>query len=386
MSRRTGLVLTAMVIWGAASAAPAMANRSPANCDANDLAVDITRDHAVVRSGDVITYTLSVGNPNGTNPPNVACDYTDVTVTFTPPGGQPQPVTTIASLPSNTPLHQIATQQYTVPTIAGPVDLVAKVTAAGTLHDSQINNHAGSITKDIGTTAFLPAMTLTKTASSAGGVAPQTITYTYTLTNTSPTVPGVVDDVPIANPAVTDNLCTPLTYLAGDANGDQQLNAHETWTYTCTQTFPAAGCHTNVANATGTVTIDNRPTTAGPASATVCVTAPPAGGVKGANAKSPKRCVTLPSRSLRVRARELTTVKVRVRLNGKNIAQSVVRVRGAGVNRRAKTNKQGIVSFRVRPTKTGRLTISSDQCAVAARLSVRPARRVVAPVLPQVTG
>jgi hypothetical protein len=385
MLRRAVIVMA--VLAAAALAAPrAWANQSPGNCTTNALAVDITRDHSVVRSGDVITYTLWVGNPNDpARPANIACDYTDVAVTFTPPGGQAQPVTTIASLPSGTALYQVATEQYTVPTISGPVDLVARVDAAGKLHDSQlVANHDGSIFKTIGTTAFLPSMALTKTASSAGGVAPQTITYTYTLSNTSPTVPNLVDDVPIANPVVSDNMCSPLTYLTGDANGDKQLNAHEAWTYTCTQKFTTANCYTNVANATGTVPIDNRPTTAGPATATVCVTAPPQpkGGVKAASA-----CVSVASQHLKVRAREINTVRVRVRVNGKNIAKSKVRISGpAGLKRTGVTNRKGMVTFRVRPKKSGRLTITSDKCSVKARVSVKPARRVVAPALPEVTG
>jgi hypothetical protein len=385
MFRRAVLLLTAMVIAGAAGAASASADQSPGNCNANDLAVNITRDHVVARSGDVITYGLFVGNPN--NPGlagDVACDYTDVAVTFTPPGGQAQPVTTIASLPGNKALYQVATEQYTVPTISGPVDLVARVDAAGKLHDSPLQNHDGSIFKRIGTTAFVPAMALTKTASTQGGVAPQTVTYTYTLTNTSPITPNVANDVPIANPVVSDNMCSPLTYVAGDANGNQLLNVGETWTYTCTQTFTVANCYTNVANATGTVTIDNRPTTAGPATATVCVTAPPQpkGGVKAASA-----CVSVASQHLKVRAREINTVRVRVRVNGKNIAKSKVKITGpAGLKRTGVTNRKGMVTFRVRPRKSGRLTITSDKCSVRAKISVKPARRVVAPALPEVTG
>ena len=60
-------------------------------------------------------------------------------------GGQAQPVTTVASLPSNKPLYQVATETYTVPTISGPVDLVARVDAAGVLHDSPIKNHDGTL-------------------------------------------------------------------------------------------------------------------------------------------------------------------------------------------------------------------------------------------------
>jgi hypothetical protein len=376
MTRRAVLVM-AMVAFGAIGVAPARANQSPAGCARNALALDITKDKTVIhREGDVIAYGIFVGNPG-----NDACDYTAVSVDFTVPGGQPQTVATNLNLPSNTPLHQIATVNYTVPPTTTPVDLDAHGHAAGTLHDAPAN-HAGAVTKDVGTTSFAPSMALTKTGSTIGGVVPLAVTYTYTLTNTTP-VSQDLPDFPIVSPAVTDNLCAPLTYIAGDANGDQQLNVGETWTYTCTKTYTAAGCYTNVANATGTVVIDNRPVTAGPVSWQVCATAPK-GAVKGASAGS--HCTVAPTTSVKVRAREFSTVRVRVRVNGKNVAKSLVHISGPGVKKKGRTNKNGMVTFRVRPKKTGRLKISSDQCGVAARLSVKPARQVVSPALPEVTG
>jgi uncharacterized repeat protein (TIGR01451 family) len=54
-----------------------------------------------------------------------------------------------------------------------------------------------------------------------GGV----VTYTYTVTN-----PGVVamNDV-----TVTDNKCSPVTYVSGDTNSNDLLDPGEVWTYTC---------------------------------------------------------------------------------------------------------------------------------------------------------
>jgi len=79
-------------------------------------------------------------------------------------------------------------------------------------------------------------------------------------------------------------------------------------------------------------------------------------------------------------------VRVHVALNGKDIPNSVVKIKGVGISRSKKTGKHGIVNFRVRAKRSGRLTVKSDHCIPAARISVKPARRVVAPVLPQVTG
>ena len=377
--KRCAVLVMAMVAFGAIGVAPAGAHQDPMGCSRNALALDITKDKTVIhRSGDVITYGIFVGNPG-----QDACNYSDVTVDFAVPGGQPQTVQVLAGIPSNTPLFQIATVTYTVPPVTGPVDLVAHGHAVGTLHDAP-NDHTGQVSKDVGTTSFAPSMALTKTGSTIGGTVPLTVTYTYTLTNTSP-VNQSIPDVPIASPVVSDNLCTPVTYVSGDTNGDGRLNVGEKWTYSCTKVYTAAGCYTNVAMASGSVTVDNRPINAGPATYSVCATAPK-GAVKGASAGSPKRCVTLPSTRLKVRARELATVRVRVRVNGRNVARSLVHVRGAGVSKAGRTNNHGMVTFHVRPKKTGRLRISSDQCGIAARLSVKPARQVVSPGLPEVTG
>jgi uncharacterized repeat protein (TIGR01451 family) len=376
MLRRT-IILMAVMAFGAIGVAPAEAHQSPPGCFRNALALDITKDKTMVRTGDVITYGVYIGNDG-----QGSCDYTNVTVTFTTPGGQPQTVATIPNLPAFTQLQQIGTVRYTVPPLSGMATLVAAGHAAGTLHDNAAREDNGSVDKDLSTAAIVPTLALTKTGSSLGGVAPQTITYTYALKNTSPVDPNVLPDVPISNPVVSDNLCAPLTYTGGD-NGNGVLNVGETWTYSCSKTYAAAGCYTNVANASGTAP-NNSPVMAGPASWTACVTAPPpAAAVQGVTAT---KCVTLPTKQLRVRAHELATVRVRVRLNGKNIAKSLVHVTGAGVKTSGRTNKNGIVTFHLRPKRSGTLSIQSDQCAVAARLSVKPARQVVSPALPRVTG
>ncbi|MFW2380169.1 MAG: DUF7507 domain-containing protein, partial [Acidimicrobiales bacterium] len=55
----------------------------------------------------------------------------------------------------------------------------------------------------------------------AGG----TVTYGFTVTN-----PG---NDPLGNVAVSDTLCSPITLVGGDTNGNSQLEPTETWSYTC---------------------------------------------------------------------------------------------------------------------------------------------------------
>jgi uncharacterized repeat protein (TIGR01451 family) len=236
--------------------------------------------------------------------------------------------------------------------------------------------------KTIGFSVTNPKLTLTKVGSIQSGQAPQNVVYTYVVRNDSTT------PVPMNNVRVTDDKCANPTYASGD-NGDGLLSNGEAWTFTCTSLLQAPGVYTNTATACANSTVPGdttRPVCSPPATWTVTLTAPPKSAVKGASAGSPKRCVTLPSTRLKVRARELSTVRVRVRVNGRNVARSLVHVRGAGVSKTGRTDKNGMVTFQVRPKKTGRLRISSDQCGIAARLSVKPARQVVSPGLPEVTG
>ncbi len=51
------------------------------------------------------------------------------------------------------------------------------------------------------------------------------VTYTKKVTN-----PGTVA---LSNVRLTDDKCSAVTYVSGDANGDNKLDPAETWTYTC---------------------------------------------------------------------------------------------------------------------------------------------------------
>jgi hypothetical protein len=67
-------------------------------------------------------------------------------------------------------------------------------------------------------------------------------TYNYTVWN----VGGqqALDDI-----TVTDNACSPVTYVSGDLNGNGKIDPHEDWKYTCTATLSQTT--TNTAIATG---------------------------------------------------------------------------------------------------------------------------------------
>ena len=86
-----------------------------------------------------------------------------------------------------------------------------------------------------------PGINIVKTGSATQVNPGETVTYTYTVTNTGDTT---LDDV-----TVTDDKCAPVTYQSGDTNGDGKLQTTETWTYTCSQ--PITVATTNVATVDG---------------------------------------------------------------------------------------------------------------------------------------
>ncbi len=70
----------------------------------------------------------------------------------------------------------------------------------------------------------------------AGGGA---VTYTQKVTN-----PGMV---PLSNVRLTDNKCSPVTYISGDTNADSKLDVSETWIYTCKANLTQTTTNTVVA-------------------------------------------------------------------------------------------------------------------------------------------
>ena len=88
----------------------------------------------------------------------------------------------------------------------------------------------------------IPGIHVEKSASASTVVAGTAVTYTYLVTNAS-------IDALLTNITVSDDKCSPATYVSGDNDGDTFLQIGETWTYTCTTTLTATT--TNTVTATG---------------------------------------------------------------------------------------------------------------------------------------
>lgn len=71
---------------------------------------------------------------------------------------------------------------------------------------------------------------------------PGSVTYNYTVFN-------VIKLQTLVGVTVTDNKCSPVTFLSGDLNGNGKLDPDENWKYSCTTTL--ATTTTNTATATG---------------------------------------------------------------------------------------------------------------------------------------
>jgi uncharacterized repeat protein (TIGR01451 family) len=375
MKRRAVFATVSMAIVVAGlGTAPARADQSPPGCSTNGLALDVTKSQTLARNGDTLTYTIKVSNSSPGS-----CDITGAIVDLVLPAADGMPtgtsvrVATGASYPAGFAATVIGTINYKVALNPGVTNAIVRATVDGVLHDAPTNNQA-AVQKTLGTSVPPPHMTLTKVASTAGGPAPLPVTYTYTLVNDSLT------DLPIGNVSVTDNLCSPLVFAGGDSDGDTLLDVGEKWTYTCVMTHPNPGTFVNTATATGTDVTNGQPVTAGPVTATVVVTAPPV-----VVAAVPTNCLAVP-KSLSLRARELTTVRVQVNAADGKLKGAVVRISGPGFSRRGTTNSKGVVTFKVRPTKKGTLTISSDRCLEVERASVKAARQTQSRRVPRVTG
>ncbi len=94
-----------------------------------------------------------------------------------------------------------------------------------------------------------PHTTLTRTPSVNAGTF--TVTFSYTEKNDGTD--------PISNVAVSDALCSPVTFVSGDTNGNGLLDPGETWSYACTHAFIGPGPWMGTATATGIDTSDGLP-------------------------------------------------------------------------------------------------------------------------------
>jgi uncharacterized repeat protein (TIGR01451 family) len=267
-------VLLSLLLLGL-TAGSASAHQSPPGCSADGTHLALDGGFTIQRNGDSVPFTASVSNNSSPN----ACDVTDMTVTIefpTPAGtGGGQQITLIEDLdlPGGASAVTLPTANYVVNFDDGVFRGPVKVTMSGTRHfEPDISGEIGSLSRNI--VISRPHVTLTVMPNPATGDAPLGVTYTYTALNDSPDDPAAPATTPdVAGVSVSDDSCSPVTFTGGDTDPDNQLDDGETWTYTCSRTFPG-GMFTNHASLTGTSTRDGRAWPETNAQSTVSVNGP----------------------------------------------------------------------------------------------------------------
>ncbi len=196
----------------------------------------------MVRPGDTMTFRVGVQNNN--NFFGLPCDISNAQVGFRLPtaNGRYDPASTPINLGSGLAFTSMVGPRQVGPDLTWVVNFAdprittgaAQAQITGKLHVTPADPDFAGITKDISFLVTNPSLTIDKTGSTTGGLAPQNVVYTYVVTNTSQT------SVPMSQVTVSDNLCASPTYVSGD-NGDGLLSNGEAWTYTCSSLFQAAG-------------------------------------------------------------------------------------------------------------------------------------------------
>jgi uncharacterized repeat protein (TIGR01451 family) len=114
--------------------------------------------------------------------------------------------------------------QYTVD-LSGADPGTYTNTASVTVADDEGNEDTDADTEAVN----IAAIHITKSADPETIHSGDLVAYTYTVTN-----PGSES---LSNVTVSDDKCAPVTFVAGDSNGNGLLEPDETWIYTCSATL-----------------------------------------------------------------------------------------------------------------------------------------------------
>jgi uncharacterized repeat protein (TIGR01451 family) len=192
------------------------------------ITVDKSASASTVRTGSQVTYTYVVTTAGPESLVNV-----------TVVDDKCSPVTFVrGDTDTGSDLDPGESWTYTC-TTALTSNTVNTATATGSDDD-------GSTVTDTDTasvTVIDPRIAIDKSADPKSTNPGGRVTYTYLVTN-----PGVGE---LSDVVLTDDKCSPVSFVSGDTDGDSKLDTGETWRYTCVITAGAgAGALTNVATVT----------------------------------------------------------------------------------------------------------------------------------------
>lgn len=216
------------------------------------VAIGLTKEvsELVIHSGDSVTYTYNVTNEGSRPLANVA--VTDDA------GIIPAYVSGDAN--SNGQLDSTEIWTYTATTTLTTEEKTITNTATTTATDAIDGIKIVTATAKETVKIIHPSILVEKSASSYSIERGESVTYTYTVTNTG--------DIQLTDIQLTDDKVTPM-YQGGDTDSDDILNLTETWTYTATSS-PLTHTVTNTATVQGTDPLELTVSSAD--SATVVVT------------------------------------------------------------------------------------------------------------------
>jgi uncharacterized repeat protein (TIGR01451 family) len=98
-------------------------------------------------------------------------------------------------------------------------------TVTATASDDESNPASAQDSATVTITAIHPDIAIVKTADPEIVHAGDMVSYTYVVTN-----PG---DDPLSTVSVSDDKCSPVEFMGGDLDSDDQLDLDESWVYTC---------------------------------------------------------------------------------------------------------------------------------------------------------
>jgi hypothetical protein len=195
----------------------------PGYCINPDITIKKTANPAVVYPRDLITYTYTVSNTGDAT-------LSDVRVS----DDKCDPVTPVEGD------NELGPGEHCIFCCLANLDEDTTNTATAT--GSHSLDGVVTDTHTISVDVINPRLAMHKTAGSTTIDAGDTVTYTYTVTNTG--------DDPLSSVSVSDDKCFSVTLEAGGDPGSHELNPGEVWTYTCSTILSVDT--TNIATVTGT--------------------------------------------------------------------------------------------------------------------------------------
>lgn len=172
-------------------------------------------------------------------------------------GSNPDIVATTCDVGSDIPAGDDYTCSFTAD-VTGNVGYSETDTVEAEVHDNEGNTDTASASATVTVVDATPVIAVDKTASSNSVRPGETVTYTYLVTT-----PGMES---LLDVKVTDDKCSPVTFVDGDTDGDAKLDPGESWKYTCSATLNGTTTNTatveavddegNTATATDSATVN----------------------------------------------------------------------------------------------------------------------------------